>query len=98
IALFTSSDASGTGEQVSGLSAGLPSTIHSLSYTRRMTGTLVNSHTGVQRQLASTSNFTVTGLSSGIPGFTVNGTKTVTFTDKYADGSMVTGTRSEAVN
>jgi hypothetical protein len=98
VALFTSSDGSGTGEQVSGLSAGLPSTIHSLSYTRRMTGTFVNSHTDVQRQLASTSSFTVTGLNSGTPGFTVNGTKSATFTNKYADGSMVTGTRSEAVD
>jgi hypothetical protein len=98
VAFFSSSDGSGTGEQISGLSAGLPSTIHSLSYKRQMTGTFVNSHTDTQRQLASTSSFTVTGLNSGTPGFTVNGTKTVTFTDKYADGSMVTGTRSEAVN
>ena len=63
-----------------------------------MTGSFSNSLSGVQRQHTSTSSFTVTGLSSGTPGFTVNGTKTVVFTNKYADGRTITGTLTQTVN
>jgi hypothetical protein len=36
-------------------------------------------------------------LNSGTLGFTVNGLKADTFTNRYADGSTVTGTLSETV-
>ncbi len=98
VAFFTSSDASGTGVQIANPSAGLPSTIQSLTYKRQMTGTFSNSLSGLKRQLTSTSSFTVTGLNSGSLGFTVNGTKTSTFTNTYADGTTAKGTLTEAVN
>jgi len=95
IAFFTSVDASGIGVQVTNPLAGLPSTIHSLSYRRELTGSFSNSVSGEQRQRTSASSFTVTGLSSG---FTVNGSTTVSFTDVSADHRTVTGTLIESIN
>ena len=98
VACFTSNGSDGPGISISDPSDGFPSTIRSLSYKRQISGTFANAHTDVQRRLTSTSSFTVTGLNSGTLGFTVNGITQATFTNTYADGSVVNGTLSQTVN
>jgi hypothetical protein len=97
LAFFTSADATGTGVQIT-IGQPIPSTIHSLTYNRSLSGSFSNSLVGIERQLTSTSSFTVTGLNGTSAGFTVNGTKNVSFTNSYSDGRSISGTLTENVN
>ncbi len=100
VAFFTSTDASGTGEQIAPLTSGAApfSGVHSLTYNRQISGTFKNSLSGVGRQHSSKSAYTVTGLNGATPGFTITGMKTVSFTDSYPDGKSIAGTITETVN
>jgi hypothetical protein len=102
IAFFTSRDASGTGVEVAPLTTGATpfSSIHSMTYNRQIQGNFTNSFSHIQRQLNSTSTFTVTDLTmnGSSPGFTVNGTRTDNFTNKYTNGATVTGSLTENIN
>ncbi|HVP19078.1 MAG TPA: hypothetical protein VMU36_08780 [Spirochaetia bacterium] len=100
VAFFTTSTPGTTGVQIAPLTSGGTafSDVHSLTYSRQMSGSFANSISGLQRKLTSTSSFTVTGLSLSPPGFTIKGTKTTTFTNTYSDGKIVAGTTSENVN
>jgi len=102
IAFFTSTDASGTGVQIAPLTSGTTpfSSIHSLTYSRQLQGSFSNSTAGVQRQLTSKSNFTVTNLTVGSssPGFTLSGGRTDTFNNTYSNGTTVTGSSTETIS
>ncbi len=99
VAFFTTAEPGVTGVPVAPLTSGGTafSSILSLTYRRQLTGSFANGISGVQRQHSSTSSFTVTGLNGATPGFTINGTKSVTFANTYADGRTVSGTLSENV-
>jgi len=99
VAFFTSTDASGTGVQITPLTSGASTSfsgIHSLTYHRQMSGSFSNTASGLKRQLTSTSSFTVTNVNEP-SGFTINGTKTVSFDHTYPDGKTISGTINENV-
>lgn len=101
VAFFTSTDASGTGVQIDPLTPDTTpfSSIHSITYSRQLQSNFTNSTTGVQRQLSSTTSFTVTNLTvtGSTPGFSVTGTRTDNFTDTYSNGTTVKGSFTETI-
>ena len=92
---FTSSDATGTGVELTDPAAGLASgagTIRSLKYHRQLSGTLTNSYNGVSRDFSAQTDLTAR-WSDGT-SLSVEGTHTRTFTHSFPGGRTASGTIS----
>jgi hypothetical protein len=99
IRFYTSTDAGGSSYQPNGnnITSGWDSAVHSLTYSRTISGSTTNCSTGTVSAFSAASNLVFTNINTVAHSVTVNGTHSDTFTRTFTNGRIVEGTFTDTI-